>query len=291
MNYLLSFLSAACIAVMLVLNGKLTEVYDFYASTFIIHLVGLIATTVIMWFKKEKFRLGKAVPIILYTGGLIGVGTTIFNNAAYGKISVSAILALSLFAQAVTSLVIDHFGFFHMPVQKFNSGKLIGFLFTMLGIFYLLQGSGFAIVPVILALLTGITVVCSRSVNAELAEKSSVWASSWYNYFIGLITCGVIWLVAVCFGQSTFALEINLNPWIYTGGLVSVIAVTILNVVTKKISAFILTLIMFVGQLFVGILLDVMLGQAFTVTYLVGGILTVFGLCFNLWMDYKKQMN
>lgn len=289
MNYLLSFVGAACIAIMLVLNGQLTQVYDFYASTFIIHLIGLIATTIIMWVKKEKFRLGNAIPILLYTGGLLGVGTTIFNNAAFGKISVSAILALGLFAQAVTSLVIDHFGVFHMPIQKFNRGKLIGFLFTMSGILCLLRGSGFVWIPVVLSLITGITIVTSRSVNAELAEKSSVWASTWYNYFVGLLTCGIIWGVAVCFGQSTFQLQIDLNPWIYTGGLVGVITVTILNVVTKKMSAFILTLIMFVGQLFTGILLDLMLGQTFTMTYLMGGVLTVFGLCYNLYMDYRKK--
>lgn len=289
MNYLLSFLGAACIAIMLVPNGQLTKSYDFYASTFIIHLVGLIVTTVIMWVKKEKFRLSNSIPLILYSGGLIGVGTTMFNNVAYGKITISAILALSLFAQAVTSLVIDHYGFFHMPVQKFTKGKLVGFLFTMSGIAFLLSGTGFVLLPIIMSLVTGITVVTSRSVNAELAQKSSIWASTWYNYFVGLITCGAIWVVAALLGKSSLSLSGGHPAWIYTGGLIGVVAVTILNVVTKKMSAFILTLIMFVGQLFTGVVIDFLLGVEISRTYLLGGVLTVAGLMFNLWMDHRRK--
>ena len=289
MNYLLSFFCAACIAIMLVPNGNLTQHYDVYIASFIIHLIGLMAITIIMLLRKEKFRFPKSSSIFLCTGGIIGVGTTMFNNAAYGKISISAILALGLLAQAVTSLVIDHYGYFHMPVQKFNKGKLIGFIFTMLGIICLLKDSGFILIPVILSLLTGITVVTSRCVNAELAEKTSVWTSTWYNFMTGLVTCGVIWVIAVFFKESTFKIELEPNVWMYSGALIGVTAVTLLNIITKKMSAFILTLIMFVGQLFTGLVIDLLQGQSFTMTYILGGILTMFGLCFNLWMDHKRK--
>jgi len=289
MNYILSFVAAASIAVMLVPNGQLTQRYDVYASTFLIHLVGLLAVTIIMLIKKEKFRLSKSIPWFLYTGGLVGVATTMFSNASYGKISVSATLALSLFGQAMISLVIDHFGFFHMPVQKFSVGKLAGVLFTICGIVFIFDGSAFVLIPVVFSVLSGASIVVSRSINAEIAEKSSVWVSTWYNYFVGLLTCGVIWVIAAVSHKSTFSISFEMNPWIYTGGLISVIAVSVMNVVTKKMPAFILTLIMFVGQLFTGMIIDKIQGLEISMTYAAGGLLTVFGLALNLYMDYRKK--
>ena len=289
MNYILSIVAAASIALMLVPNGQLTDRYDVYASTFIIHLVGLMAVTIIMLIKKEKFRLAKNIPWFLYTGGLVGVATTMLSNLSYGKISISAMLALSLLGQTVTSLVIDHFGLFHMEVQKVSIGKIVGFLFTICGIIFIFDGSAIVALPIIFSSLSGASIVISRSINAEIAEKSSVWASTWYNYFVGLMSCSVIWVGAVLAHKSTFAISVEMNPWIYTGGLISVIAVSAMNVVTKKMPAFILTLIMFVGQLFTGMIIDKIQGVEISMTYVAGGVLTVFGLALNLYMDYRKK--
>lgn len=287
MYYLLALLCAATISGMSAINGQLSLSCDAFASTVLIHVSGLIGITILALVRKEKLFLKERIRPALYLGGAIGVGTTIFNNAAYGHISLSAILALGLFSQAVTSLVIDHFGLFHMPVRKFNPGKLVGFVFTLLGIVCLFHGSSFMLLPVIFSLLTGITIVCSRSVNAELAEKSSVLVSTWYNYVVGLVTCSILWIGAVFSGKSTFSITFSAPWWVYTGGLIGVISVSLLNLVTKKMSAFILTLIMFVGQLFTGILIDALTGDGFSTTYIIGGILTTLGLCFNLWLDRR----
>lgn len=287
MYYLLALLCAATISGMSAINGQLSLSCDAFASTVLIHASGLIGITLIVLFRKEKLFLRGLVRPALYAGGAIGVGTTIFNNAAYGHISLSAILALSLLSQAVTSLIIDHFGFFHMPVRKFNPGKLAGFLFTLFGILCLFHGSKFVLLPVLFSLFMGITIVCSRSVNAELAEKSSVWVSTWYNYVVGLIVCTIVWVFAVCSGTSTFTVTFDAPWWVYTGGLIGIVSVTLQNIVTKKMPAFILTLFMFVGQLFTGIVIDFFTGDTFSISYILGGFLTALGLCFNLWLDQK----
>ena len=63
------------------------------------------------------------------------------------------------------------------------------------------------------------------------------------------------------------------------------LAITLSNVLVVKISAFYLTLFLFIGQVFSGILIDIALTQEFSYINLVGGILVVAGLCVNLLLD------
>ncbi|MHC1722052.1 MAG: DMT family transporter [Aminipila sp.] len=136
MYYFLSVLAGSIIAVMIAVNGVLSSHYSIYLATVIIHIVGLIIITFILMRHKENPAPWKNnhLPLLLYSGGVIGVATTIFNNIAFGKISMSAILACVLLGQSVTSIVIDHFGWLDMPYQPFNRKKLIGLSFIVIGI-------------------------------------------------------------------------------------------------------------------------------------------------------------
>ncbi|QIB70491.1 DMT family transporter [Aminipila butyrica] len=136
MYYFLSVLAGAIIAVMIAVNGVLTAHCNIYVATVIIHVMGLIMISLILIRHRENPMpwKNKKLPLLLYSGGLVGVATTVFNNMAFGKISMSAILAIVLLGQSVTSIVIDHFGWLDMPHQSFNKKKLIGLSFIVLGI-------------------------------------------------------------------------------------------------------------------------------------------------------------
>lgn len=136
MYYFLSVFTGAIIAIMIAINGVLTSHYSLYLATVIIHIIGLIVITLILIRHKENPApwKNKQLPLFLYSGGLVGVATTVFNNLAFGKISMSAILALVLLGQSIASIIIDHFGWLDMPYQPFNKKKLIGLSFIILGI-------------------------------------------------------------------------------------------------------------------------------------------------------------
>ncbi|MFV0516634.1 MAG: DMT family transporter [Aminipila sp.] len=136
MYYLLSVLTGAIIAIMIAVNGVLTSSYSIYLATVIIHIVGLILITLILIRHRENPApwKNKQLPLFLYSGGLVGVATTVFNNVAFGKISMSAILAIVLLGQSVASIIIDHYGWLDMPHQPFNKKKLIGLSFIIVGI-------------------------------------------------------------------------------------------------------------------------------------------------------------
>ena len=290
MYYLYSFLAAIIISIMVVTNGSLADFYDSYIASIIIHGVGLIFITIVVMIKKEKIFSRNGVPLLFYCGGAIGVATTLFNNLSYGKISVTAIIAISLFAQTATSLIIDQFGFFGMPVKKFNTVKVISLIFTMLGILYLLKGTQFHLGAIILSILTGVAIILSRFVNAMLAERTSVIVSTWYNFIVGFIVTTCIWGVAYAIGASgPITLVISSKLWMYTGGLLGIMVVALSSICAKKIPAFILTLIMFVGQLFTGVVLDYVLLKTFSLPTLIGGSLTSIGLIISVIPWKGKQ--
>lgn len=134
MYYLLAVICGSLVASMISINGGLTDFYGTYMATVIIHFVGLIFITIYLKIKGESFLPKERLPLYYFLGGAIGVGTTVFNNIAIGSLSISAILALSLFGQSITSIVIDHFGLLGMPTERFNKKKLIGLGFVLIGI-------------------------------------------------------------------------------------------------------------------------------------------------------------
>jgi len=58
-----------------------------------------------------------------------------------------------------------------------------------------------------------------------------------------------------------------------------------------KISAFYLTLLLFVGQVFAGIAIDAIIDQAFSLPIIIGGVLVGAGLCADLLLERWKQGN
>lgn len=285
MYYFLSFLSAACIAVMIVLNGRLTDVYGIFSAGVIIHLTGFAAISLSMRAKRERF-LRPAFSWFLYTGGLIGVGTTLLNNLTFGKISVSSILALGLLSQSLLSVILEHFGLFGIPRKQISAGRLWGLSFTVLGILVLLWGNSFSPVPVLLSLLAGAAVISSRLVNASLAGKTSIQYSTWCNYLTGLILSLVLWFFTFREQPSVFSIPPG-HILIYAGGIVGVAVVMLFNLCTLKLPAFPMTLTLFTGQVFTGVLLDFFLEGTFSLQYFSGGILTALGLCLNFILEEK----
>ncbi len=286
--YAFSVLTGAIIAAMVAVNGALTAAYGVYTATVIIHIVGLAFISLIVVIRREKPCIRRHLPLWFYLGGVIGVCTTVFNNLAFGRISLSALVALGLLGQAVSSLFIDQFGLLGMPRRGFHATKLVGLLCMFLGTGYMLLGTDFSIMPVMVSLLAGLSVVLSRTVNARLTEGSSELVSTWFNYAVGIV---VSILVLLLLGRGELsALPASSGPiWAYAGGLLGVFVVLLLNVAVARISAFYMTLLLFVGQMFAGVVIDVLLTQSFSQKNFVGGALVALGMALNLWLDQRAK--
>ena len=285
MYYFLSLLTGILVSVMVAINGGLTKQYGVYSATVIIHITGLIFVSILVLAKREK-PFSKINAWFLYLGGAIGVLTTVFYNLAFGRISISAILALGLFGQSITGLIIDQYGLMGMLKYPFSKRKLIGLSLIFCGIASMINN--FEILAVIVSFATGVCIVISRILNAKLATLTSVRTSTFYNYIIGLIIATAVFFLLGRNELIYTKLVFSPDVYIYFGGILGACIVLISNMTVAKISAFYLTLLVFVGQVFSGVLIDMLISREFSPRNLIGGILVAVGLCVNLLLDNKR---
>ena len=286
MFYIFSLLTGVLITVMVAVNGGLTQHYGVYSAAVIIHIVGLILISVLVYAKGER-PFANRKPWHLYLGGALGVMTTVFLNLAFGRISVSAIMALGLLGQSIAGLVFDRYGLMGMPKHPFGRGQLIGLTLILAGIVAMI--TQLEVVAVVVSFITGANIVVARTVNAKLAEHTTVRTSTFYNYVVGLCVAVPVFLL-LGRGELTYTgLVLYSNWWIYLGGVIGVCVVLLSNVTVIKISAFYLSLLLFIGQVFSGLAIDVVITQAFSARNLIGGVLVAFGLCVNLVLDKKSE--
>lgn len=143
---------------------------------------------------------------------------------------------------------------------------------------------------ILAAIAAGVSIVVARIINSNLANKIGIFEGTFLNYVIGLLFS----IIFLFFSSETFNLSSKILGtipfWTFLGGLVGVIVVAASNLVTPKISAFYLTLIIFVGQLFTGMIIDYWNLTLISKGKIIGGLLVVAGLSYNLIID-KKQLN
>lgn len=290
MYYGLSVSCGGLIAVMLVCNGALTAQYGVYSATVLIHAVGLLLISAALLLRREGVRPVKGLPLLAYSGGAIGVLTTVFNNLAFGQISVSAILSLGLLAQSVAALLIDQFGLFGMERRAFRARKLLGLLFLGAGVWRMMDSvAAPSFAPVLVSLLSGVTIIVSRMVNARLGESAGVRVSTFYNYAVGLALSLVL---LPLLGRSEPMLGGLLPPGSFyscLGGAFGVTVVLLSNITVTKISSFYMTLLLFLGQVFSGTALDALLTGVFSPRIFQGGLLVAGGLALNLLFDRAES--
>ncbi len=288
MYNLLAVLTGIIISVMIAINGGLTKVYGVYLAAVIIHVVGVLFALILCSTGKRKIKIRSNAPKWAYLGGLIGVLTTFCNNCAYGKISMTSIVALGLLGQSVTSVVLDSFGLLGIPQKKFNKTAWIGFLPAFLGIFIMLDKSvSDSMTAVLISFAAGISIVLSRTVNARLSHETGALNGSLINHLAGLPVCIFLLLL---FQKTVWITPTEITPWMYLGGAFGVITVLLFNIVVPTVSAFRLTLLSFIGQVFMGAGLDLFLGQTQLDASFTGGIIIAAGLVLNILIDHRNSM-
>ncbi|WP_439741309.1 DMT family transporter [Bacillus pseudomycoides] len=136
-----------------------------------------------------------------------------------------------------------------------------------------------------IAILAGISIVVARIINANLATKIGISQGTFVNYITGLFFS---FLFLIFSNESLHVSTATLQsiPFVvYLGGLVGVIVIVLSNYITPKISSFYLTLLIFVGQLFMGVIIDFFTSNDVSIGKIIGGFLVLLGLTYNLILD------
>ncbi len=287
MYQLLVLLVGVLISVMVSVNGDLSNSLGTYYASVIIHMVGTLFALVVCYIKKEKIRKKVVVPFWAYLGGVLGVVTTLFNNYAFTHTSMMSIVALGLLGQSITSNIIDAFGWFGMKKHPISNTTWIGLALSCVGVAIMMDYSDMnKILAMIVCLATGVTVVTSRSINSRLSNETGAIVSSFYNHLVGLPIC----ILLVIFLPTTQRITLStVKPWMFFGGILGVMVVFLYNITIPKVSAFRLTLLAFIGQIFTGIVIDLAYGQSISPRLFWGAVLIAMGLLLSMVLEYLSE--
>lgn len=102
---------------------------------FMVGFICLIGLNFIFRTQIPDWEHVRTAPWYLFAGGMLGaifVSSVIFFIP---KIGVTTVLAASIAGQLISASVIDHFGLFGLAVHPINTGRILGILLLLGGIF------------------------------------------------------------------------------------------------------------------------------------------------------------
>jgi len=142
---------------------------------------------------------------------------------------------------------------------------------------------------IFLAVISGVFVILSFITNANLAKRVGVFQGTFINYMIGLIGFGVLMLFYGNVGDLNGSTLGQIPLWAYGGGLVGVMIVASSNIVVPKIPALYTTLLLFIGQIVAGLVIDFLKSGLIDPVQIAGGSLVLVGMVFNIWVDRSNK--
>ncbi|MDU1414224.1 MAG: DMT family transporter [Clostridium sp.] len=142
---------------------------------------------------------------------------------------------------------------------------------------------------IILSLLAGILIVVSRMISAALSNKIGVLSSTLFNYIIGLISTLILILFIkdINFNLSTLS---NVPYYAYLGGALGVIVVSLSSYTSNKTTTFNFSIFCFLGQLFIGLIIDFISFDILSISKIVGGLFVLSGLVYNLKVEKQDSI-
>lgn len=141
---------------------------------------------------------------------------------------------------------------------------------------------------ILAAIASGVSIVIARIINSNLACEIGTFEGTFYNYIVGLLFSIIFLFISSESFNLSYKILGSIPYWTFLGGLIGVIVVAASNIVTPKISSFYLTLITFIGQLFTGMIIDYYNLNLISKGKIIGGLLVVAGLTYNLFIDEVK---
>jgi len=144
---------------------------------------------------------------------------------------------------------------------------------------------------IILAAISGCLVILSMIVNSRLADKIGVLQSTFINYIVGLSITFILVLFTGSLNNFQLNSLDNIPLWAFLGGFIGVMVVATSNIIIPKIPIIYSTVLIFVGQIFTGIIIDYIRVGHVSKGKIIGGSLIVLGMIYNSTIDKKAVKN
>ena len=141
---------------------------------------------------------------------------------------------------------------------------------------------------IILAMIGGCLTILSMIVNSRLASKIGVLQSTLINYIVGLFVTFILTIFTGSLRSFQFNELNNIPFWAFLGGFIGVIVVATSNVIIPKIPIIYSTVLIFIGQIFTGIVIDYIMEGSISNGKIIGGTLIVLGMIYNSNIDKNE---
>lgn len=138
---------------------------------------------------------------------------------------------------------------------------------------------------IILAFLCGGLTIFSMIVNAGLGKKVGILQGTLINYVVGLSVTGIVILIIMLTGNYHRSSFSGVPFYAFLGGLIGVMVVAASNVVIPKIPALYTAILIFIGQIFTGIIMDYVILDSISIGKIIGGIIIIIGMLYNSYVD------
>jgi bacterial/archaeal transporter family-2 protein len=120
------------------INNRLAGFVDSpILASFVSFLVGTIALFIYLLASGTPLNpllQSKNVPLIAWTGGLLGAFFVTTTTFLVPRIGVALTFSLFILGQMLITIVIDHFGFMGVPVKSVNMMRVLGVSLIVLGV-------------------------------------------------------------------------------------------------------------------------------------------------------------
>ncbi|MCM1988570.1 DMT family transporter [Oceanirhabdus seepicola] len=142
-----------------------------------------------------------------------------------------------------------------------------------------------------LAIIAGILTVISVSINAQLGEKVGVAQGVLINFASGFLLISIVLALGISMNIVEFVSPKGVPVYAFFGGAVGVGVTGLCNIVLPKIPVLVASILMFVGQLVCGIIIDIVFYDTFSLGKCLGGILIAFGIYLVAKKDVAEDKN
>lgn len=139
------------------------------------------------------------------------------------------------------------------------------------------------------SVLAGVSILFGRIFNSKMAEKMGLFQGALINYIAGLAVSILLTLVMREYLVFSRELYIGIPIWAYLGGILGIGIVVLSSYLTHKVSSFYLTLLIFLGQLATGILMDYFITREIPIGKIIGGGFVISGFLYNLKIDEEED--
>lgn len=224
-----------------------------------------------------KMRRG-VVPWPNFFAGLCGAVIVLSEGVSVGSLGVATFQTSLISGMVISGIVCDRLGIGVEFKQSLNLFRIIGALLAI-GATVLVVSPHFeaptVIVLAILPFAGGLLAGWQPAGNSTIAKISdSMLVSITWNFIVGFVALGAVFLIRVAAGNATFTLP---NQWwMYLGGPLGLLSIALMALLVRHLGLLLLALASTAGQLVGSILIDGLvpaLGQqVYTVTIIGAGV-------------------